>query len=171
MDLEARLKPTILAAVTSLLWISAASAHEAAPAGHGAHATQVVTFAAGEPGTAGKPSRRIEVVAREADGRMLFAPDRVTVAQGEQIEFIVRNEGQLDHEFVLGSPAENAAHARQMASMPDMQHVDPNAARVAVGQDAHLVWRFTKAGTFEFACLVPGHYEAGMKGQASVQAR
>ncbi|NDW02705.1 plastocyanin/azurin family copper-binding protein, partial [Salipiger sp. PrR002] len=29
-------------------------------------------------------------------------------------------------------------------------------------------WTFGEPGTFEFACLLPGHYEAGMHGPLTV---
>jgi uncharacterized cupredoxin-like copper-binding protein len=50
-----------------------------------------------------------------------------------------------------------------------MQHHDANAVRLAPGKDTAILWRFTKAGTFEFACLIPGHYEAGMHGRVVVK--
>ncbi|MDB5545892.1 MAG: copper resistance protein [Hyphomicrobiales bacterium] len=146
----------------------AATAHDDDSAGHGVHAHAAPSFDAGEPGAGNAASRRIEVVAREGDGRMFFEPARIDVKIGDEVEFVVRNEGQLAHEFVLGSAIENASHAAMMEVMPDMQHDDPNAVRVTPGNAARLVWRFSKAGEFEFACLVPGHYEAGMKGDAVV---
>ena len=89
---------------------------------------------------------------------------------GEQIRFVIRNSGALSHEFFLGGKAEeNKSHAAMMASMPDMKHDDPNAKTVAPGQTATLLWRFSRKGDFEFACLVPGHYEAGMHGTVAVK--
>ena len=73
------------------------------------------------------------------------------------------------HEFVLGDRAENSEHARMMLEMPDMRHDDPNGKTVEPGKTATLTWRFTKKGEFEFACLLPGHYEAGMHGVVSVK--
>ena len=42
------------------------------------------------------------------------------------------------------------------------------AELVEPGKTSELVWQFTKAGTFDFACLQPGHYDAGMKGNVVV---
>jgi len=154
---------TVLTAVLAMLAFGEiALAHDA---GHHGHAS----FDAGEPGNAKSRSRLVQIVAREADGKMLFTPDKVEVKAGEQIDFSVKNEGLLDHEFMIGSEIENAAHAEMMRTMPDMAHDEPNGVRVAAGKTTHIVWKFSKAGTFEFACLVPGHYEAGMKGQAKVK--
>lgn len=124
---------------------------------------------AGVPGDPARPSRTVEVTASEGDGRMSFAPARVEIARGEQVRFAIHNSGALAHEFVIGASSENAAHARMMAAMPDMRHDDPNAVTIPAGGSATLNWRFTKAGVFEFACLIPGHYEAGMHGVAAVK--
>jgi uncharacterized cupredoxin-like copper-binding protein len=125
--------------------------------------------AAGEPGDAKLRTRVIQVTASEADGRMSFAPDRVEVARGEQVRFEIHNEGALEHEFVIGTKAANAEHARMMAAMPDMKHHDANAVTIPAGHSSSLIWRFTSAGVFEFACLIPGHYEAGMHGAVTVK--
>jgi len=100
---------------------------------------------------------------------MTFSPDRLDLAKGEQVRFDIRNTGALDHEFVIGDRQENAEHARMMAQMPDMKHNDPNAVTIPVGKSASLLWRFSKAGVFEFACLIAGHYESGMHGVVIVK--
>jgi uncharacterized cupredoxin-like copper-binding protein len=100
---------------------------------------------------------------------MLFIPNRVEVKRGEQIRFVLRNNGELEHEFVLATADENLKHAEQMKKHPDMEHDDPNAKRVKPKQRDQLVWRFTKRGTFEFGCLFPGHREAGMLGTVIVK--
>jgi uncharacterized cupredoxin-like copper-binding protein len=100
----------------------------------------------------------------EGDGTMSYAPSRIEARKGEQIRLVLKNAGQLRHELMVDSFERNAAHKAEMARSPDMAHADPNGRQVEPGQSAELVWRFTKAGTFEYACLIPGHYEAGMKG-------
>jgi uncharacterized cupredoxin-like copper-binding protein len=126
-------------------------------------------FSAGEPGNPKKPARVIQVTARETDGKMMFIPEKIEVRKGEQIRFIIRNSGVLKHEFVLASVKDNDKHAELMKKYPDMEHDDPNAKSVDPGKTAEMLWRFTKAGTFEFACLIPGHREAGMHGKAIVK--
>jgi uncharacterized cupredoxin-like copper-binding protein len=121
-------------------------------------------FSAGEPGNPKKPARSILVTMREGDGKMMFFPDRVEVKRGEQIRFLLTNVGELDHEFVLATTEENLKHAEEMKKNPEMEHDDPNAKRVAPKKKSEIVWRFTKAGTFEYGCLIPGHREAGMTG-------
>ena len=103
------------------------------------------------------------------DGKMLFVPDQVEAKRGEQIRFVLKNVGKVDHEFMLDSVANNAKHRIAMQKNPDMEHDDPNGKRLAPGQSAQIVWRFTKAGTYEFACLIPGHHESGMHGAVAVK--
>ncbi len=124
---------------------------------------------AGQPGDPKNPARTVEVVMREADGKMMFVPNRIEVRRGEQIRFVLRNAGTLEHEFVLATKQENRKHAEEMRKNPDMEHDDPNMTRVAAGKARELVWRFTKRGTFEFGCLIPGHYEGGMFGTVVVK--
>lgn len=154
----------LLAFATAVAVPSATFAHEGA--GH-AHRE----FAAGEPGDPKKPARTVKVEMREEDGdrRMLFAPNRIEVRQGEQIRFVLGNGGLYAHEFLIDTPERNQRHAAAMRKNPDMQHDDPNGTSVPLGQTKELVWRFSKPGTFEFACLIPGHYEAGMHGTVVVK--
>jgi uncharacterized cupredoxin-like copper-binding protein len=152
-------------ALLPLLMLAAGAALAHGPEEHGSNNN--VTF--GEPGDDKAQARIIEVSMREGDGKMLFAPDVVTVTKGEQVRFRVKNEGELEHEFVLGTAEEIKEHAEMMRAMPDMKHNDPNAKRLGPKASGDIVWKFTTAGAFEFACLIPGHIEAGMKGKIIVK--
>lgn len=121
-------------------------------------------FAAGEPGDPKKPNRVIEITISDGPGTMSYTPNKIEVRLGEQIRFRLKNTGDLPHEFLLDSFANNAKHKIEMEKNPDMEHDDPNGKRLEPKKSAEILWRFTKAGTFEFACLIPGHYETGMKG-------
>jgi len=128
-------------------------------------------FSAGQPGDPNKPARTIHVLMRD-DGNeqnMRFEPALITVRKGEQIRFLLENGGTESHEFMLATVAENRKHAELMRKFPDMEHDDPNAKRLAMSERGELLWRFTKVGQFEFACLIPGHYEAGMLGKIIVK--
>ena len=127
------------------------------------------SFSAGEPGDPKKPSRTVRVSMIEKGKRMLFEPSVIEVKRGEQVRFVLTNEGTYDHEFMLASKAENRKHAEQMKKFPDMEHDDPNAKRLSPSVSGELVWRFTKRGEFEYACLMPGHLEAGMHGKIIVK--
>lgn len=129
------------------------AAHGHERKGHGA--------ALGAPGDPKKVTRTIEVGMGDD---MRFTPASIEMKKGETVKFLVKNNGRLTHEMVLGTKAELEAHAAQMRRSPHMAHDDPNAVSVAPGKTGTLIWHFTKAGRFDFACLVPGHFEAGMKG-------
>ena len=131
--------------------------------GHEQHSHE--TYAAGEPGNAKKPSRTIEVTMSE----MEFTPSRIEVKRGEQIRFVVRNAGKEDHEFLLASTEDNLKHAEAMKKNPKMEHGDPNGVRLAPKKSAEILWKFTKAGTFEYACLIPDHRDYGMTGRITVK--
>jgi uncharacterized cupredoxin-like copper-binding protein len=130
---------------------------------HEGHAHE--SFSAGEPGDASKPSRTIEIEMSE----MAFEPYRIEVKRGEQIRFVIRNVGTEDHEFLLATTKENLKHAEVMKKHPHMEHDDPNGVRVAPKQTAEIVWKFTKAGTFEYSCLIPDHRDYGMIGHVTVK--
>jgi uncharacterized cupredoxin-like copper-binding protein len=130
---------------------------------------QHASFSAGEPGDPKKPARVVNVSMQEEGKKMLFDPALIAVHKGEQIRFILFNEGTESHEFVLATMEENRKHAELMKKFPEMEHADPNARRVGVFDESALVWKFTKRGEFEFACLIPGHYEAGMHGKIIVK--
>jgi len=152
-------------AAASLL--SAAAWAGAGPAGH-SHSHDEA-FSAGEPGNPKKPARVVQVTMTEKDGKMLFTPERIEVNKGEQIKFVLRNNGELDHEFILDTTEKNLKHAEAMKKNPDMEHDDPNGKRLAPKKTAEIIWKFSKAGEFEFACLIPGHRESGMLGTVKVK--
>ena len=147
---------TCLALLPGLL--AQASAHEAHE-----------HFAAGEPGDPKKPFRTVKVTMLEDGKKMLFEPAMVEVRLGEQIRFEIFNEGTWNHEFVLATEEANRKHAELMKKFPDMEHEDPNAVTVAPYVVTELLWKFTKKGEFEYACLISGHYEAGMHGAVIVK--
>jgi uncharacterized cupredoxin-like copper-binding protein len=121
--------------------------------------------ALGKPGDPKKITRTIEV---EMNDAMRFRPASIKVKRGETIRFLVRNTGKVKHEMVLGTIGELKKHAELMRKFPEMEHADPNQVVVEPGKTGELIWRFTRAGTFDFACLVPGHFEAGMVGKVRV---
>ncbi len=128
-------------------------------------------FSAGAPGDPSKPARVVKMTMLERGKEMLYEPARITVRQGEQVRFELYNEGIEDHEFVLATTKGNLKHAREMKTNPHMEHDDPNAITLAPLNSGELVWKFTKPGTFEYSCLIPGHREAGMRGIVVVKPK
>ncbi|NCT95953.1 MAG: cupredoxin family protein [Comamonadaceae bacterium] len=122
----------------------------------------------GIAGEAKAVTRTIEIGMTDA---MRFTPDRLEVRQGETIRFVHNNAGKVMHEFVLGTKKDLDEHAALMKKFPGMEHDEPYMSHVAPGQRGEIVWRFNRAGEFDFACLLPGHYEAGMVGKIKVVAQ
>ena len=125
-------------------------------------------FSAGESGDPQKRSRTVKVSMLEDGKRMLFDPPSIEVRLGEQIRFVLFNEGSEYHEFVLATHTENRKHAELMKTFPEMEHNDPNAKRLSALSSGELLWKFTRPGEFEYACLIPGHFQAGMHGKITV---
>jgi uncharacterized cupredoxin-like copper-binding protein len=158
------------AAVAILAVASTIGGPGAAQHSHGSHVHgPQVTFSAGEPGNPKQRSRDVEIAMRETDGKMVFVPDRIEVRRNEQVRLVLKNDGVLDHEFMLATVEENAKHAESMQKNPEMGHDDPNGRRLKPNGKGEILWRFTKRGEFEFACLLPGHYQAGMFGKIVVR--
>lgn len=120
----------------------------------------------GIAGDAKAARRTIEV--RMLD-TMRFVPDRIDVGLGETVRFLHRNTGKVMHEFVIGTPPDLEAHAALMRKFPNMEHDEPYMAHVAPGQTAQIAWHFNRPGEFKFACLIAGHYDAGMVGTIVVR--
>jgi uncharacterized cupredoxin-like copper-binding protein len=126
-------------------------------------------FSAGEAGDPKKPARTIEIVMKEEYGAMEYVPNRIEVKRNEQIRFVLKNADNQTHEFLLASVADNQKHAEVMKKHPEMVHDDPNGKTLTPKGSVEILWRFNKPGTFEFACLIPGHREAGMVGTVVVK--
>lgn len=156
-------------------------------ADHGHHNHSHAAPSVGEPAKATASTRTVQV--KLIDNA--FEPETIRVKAGETVRFVITNTGQLLHEFNIGTAAMHAEHQKEMAMMAEhgmitatgidqqrmkmdhsnmpgghaMKHDDPNSVLVAPGEKKELVWKFTKATELEFACNVPGHYEAGMVGK------
>lgn len=100
---------------------------------------------------------------------MRFTPDHLEIKQGETVRLRVRNTGKLLHELVIGTREALATHAEAMLKNPHMDHDEAHAVHVDPGKTGEIIWTFNRAGEFEFACLIPGHFQAGMKGSITVR--
>ena len=148
--------------ITTIATMSLISTGALADARH-SHGTEDSVM--GRPGDPEKISRTIKV---EMSDTMRFTPSRITARRGQTIKFVVTNTGKVRHEMVLGTAGELKAHAALMRKFPEMEHADPNQITVEAGKTVERVWQFTQAGTVDFACLEPGHFEAGMVGKVEV---
>jgi len=119
-------------------------------------------------GKAGDPAKVSRTIALNMDDTMRFTPSQVSVKAGETIRFFIKNSGKIPHEVVIGTMSELKEHAAMMRKIPDMKHAEPNMITLNAGQRGGIVWQFDKAGEVAFACLIPGHMEAGMIGKVTV---
>jgi uncharacterized cupredoxin-like copper-binding protein len=135
-------------------------------AAHKFDASKVEATDFGQEGNPKKVAKTIKVDMTDA---MRFSPSNVTIKRGETVRFLVHNDGKVLHEMVLGTKKALAEHAELMKKFPEMEHADANMAHVKPGKSGEIVWQFTKPGEFQFACLQPGHFEAGMFGKVVVK--
>lgn len=90
-----------------------------------------------------------------------FDPSTQAVAPGETVSFVLLNAGTVTHEFQVGPEAGVAANKVDGKSVKEV-------ADINAGQVAELTYTFPTTGAYAFACHVPGHYEAGMKGTVKI---
>lgn len=120
-------------------------------------------------GREGDPKKVVRTIKVDMADTMRFKPAEVRVRRGQTVRFVLHNGGKRPHEMVLGTAETLGRHAVVMEKFPEMEHADPNMAHVKPGATGQMVWQFTEAGEFRFACLRPGHFEAGMVGRVIVQ--
>lgn len=121
-------------------------------------------------GRQGDPAQARRTIAIGMGDDMRYTPAEITVNRGETVRLVISNKGKLLHELVLGTPEQLRKHAEVMRQHPDMDHGDdPSMVHVKPGKKGEVVWQFTKAGEFQYGCLLPGHFEAGMVGKVIVK--
>lgn len=174
LALGAALLPLALRAAVpaAALWAVSPVARAQAAHDHSGHGSHGKTARREQKpwGMVGNPKLVRRVVEVSMGDDMRFEPARLEVKQGETVKIVVRNRGKQMHEFVLGTAEELKAHAALMAKHPGMEHDEPWMAHVRPGRTGEIVWHFNRAGTFEFGCLIAGHFSAGMKGSIVVSA-
>jgi uncharacterized cupredoxin-like copper-binding protein len=160
------MKTTLLLAALLALGASAAHAHGDKHAPAPAYQAEQKDW-----GIMGERRAVKRTITLDMTDAMRFTPDKIIVQEGETVRFVVRNTGRMLHEMVIGTSDELREHAALMAKFPNMEHDAPYLAHVAAGKTGEIVWHFNRPGSFEIACLIPGHYEAGMRGTITVTAR
>lgn len=153
--------------ITLLITLPLVASAGAGPAGHSHH--HEMTDATSEIGKAGRPQDVTREVVIEMKDSMNFSPSSLAVKQNETIKIIVRNTGKLRHELSLGTQKDLLEHLEMMKRFPMMEHDEPNSVTLEAGKQSQIIWKFSKAGVVDFACLIPGHFEAGMKGKFQVK--
>jgi uncharacterized cupredoxin-like copper-binding protein len=153
---------SMFAAAALSLWVSDAAAHGVEK--HPGSASKAISTEQHPWGRQGDPRKATRTIDIDMADTLRFTPAQLTVKRGDTVTFVVRNTGKTLHEMVIGTQAELREHAELMKKFPDMEHDAPFMAHVAPGKTEKITWTFDKPGTFMYGCLVPGHWEAGMKG-------
>lgn len=167
LKLKAIALPVVIVATLAAAPVRTARAHgDAAHKKGGSVVTDQKAF-----GIAGDATAVSKTITFRMTDAMRFEPDRITVKQGETIRFVLSNHGKQMHEFVLGTKEELDEHAALMQKFPNMEHDEPYMAHVQPGNTGTVIWTFNRAGEFDFACLIAGHYQAGMVGKVTVAAK
>ena len=156
-------------AATLTLVSSVAFASGSHTGGHGHGKIDYSSVEEHEFGKASDPQHAKKTITIDMTDKLRFEPAEVRVKTGDTIRFVVRNKGALKHEMVLGTHGSLAQHAKMMSKFPGMEHDEPHMAHVSPGKEHIMGWQFTQAGEYNFGCLVPGHFEAGMKGKIIVE--
>ncbi len=144
--------------------------HAHSPTAHKNHHAQSTAPAEQKDwGVAGDPKKATRTIDIRMTDNMRFAPNQLQIKLGETVRLVAVNAGKVLHEIVIGTPQELKAHAEMMKKHPGMEHDEPYMAHVDPGKKGDIVWTFNRAGSFEFACLIPGHFEAGMIGRITVK--
>ena len=160
------MKKASLIMATLLALPLGALAHTAHDSGH--HAAKAVVKEQKPWGIAGDAKDARRTIDIRMTDNMRFTPDRIEVREGETVRLRVVNAGKVLHELVIGTRQALDEHAELMRKHPNMEHDEPHMAHVTPGRTGTLVWHFNRPGEFDFACLIPGHYQAGMIGRITV---
>ena len=136
----------------------------------GAKQVQKVNKEQKDWGIAGEARAAKRVIRVSMADTMRFSPEKVEVKQGETVKFVLKNDGKTMHEMVIGSKKVLDEHAALMMKYPNMEHDEPYMTHVAPGKTGEIIWTFNRPGDFDFACLIAGHYQAGMRGKIVVSA-
>lgn len=167
LNLQMIALPVAIVVVLSVIPVATANAH-----GDAAGKTAVAIVKEQKPwGIAGDAKAVTRTIEIKMSDKMRFTPDRIGVREGETVRLVHRNKGKILHEFVLGTKKELEEHAALMLKFPNMEHDEPYMAHVGPGKTGEIVWTFNRAGEFDFACLIAGHYQAGMVGKVTVAAK
>jgi uncharacterized cupredoxin-like copper-binding protein len=102
-------------------------------------------------------------------GEMYFKPAITTFKVGQPYKFILVNEGKQPHEFTI-APPRKAGQTEKDEDAASLLDVDQLAGGQTKTLDPFTFKQAAPAGTLEFECSYPGHYEMGMHTSIVVEA-
>ncbi|MBI5029299.1 MAG: cupredoxin domain-containing protein [Chloroflexi bacterium] len=99
-----------------------------------------------------------------------YQPATIEVLVGQPVKLTLQNKGSVEHDWAIQKipvidvrEAGQGGHNMGGTTTPDL-HVS-----ALNGKSAELVFTPTRAGTYQVACTVAGHKEAGMVGTLIVK--
>ena len=121
-----------------------------------------------------------------------YYPTQIDVKKGETIKFVVKNLGELVHEYNIGTKEMHIKHQPEMAKLVEHEilladkidhekmkkmskmdhslgHSHANSVLLEPNETGEIIWRFSKDISLEMACNMPGHYETGMVGKINIK--
>jgi len=142
----------------------------------------------GEKGDPAKIDRTIEIEMYDN----YYYPTQIDVKKGETIKFVVKNLGELVHEYNIGTKEMHIKHQPEMAKLVEHEilladkidhekmkkmskmdhslgHSHANSVLLEPNETGEIIWRFSKDISLEMACNMPGHYETGMVGKINIK--
>ena len=142
----------------------------------------------GEKGDPTKIDRTIEIEMYDN----YYYPTQIDVKKGETIKFVVKNLGELVHEYNIGTKEMHIKHQPEMAKLVEHEilladkidhekmkkmskmdhslgHSHANSVLLEPNETGEIIWRFSKDISLEMACNMPGHYETGMVGKINIK--
>ena len=142
----------------------------------------------GEKGDPSKIDRTIEIEMYDN----YYYPTQIEVKKGETIKFIVKNLGELVHEYNIGTKEMHIKHQPEMAKLVEHEilladkidhekmkkmakkdhslgHSHSNSVLLEPNETGEIIWKFSKDISLEMACNMPGHYETGMVGKINIK--
>ncbi len=120
----------------------------------------VVALLVGACGSAGGQSSSSPTEVQITLSEFKIDAPQTTFTTGTSYRFVIKNEGTISHDWAIMPRGETDASGALV--QVDEEQLPPGAT---VSRE----FTFAQAGDFEFACHVPGHYEAGMLLPITVQ--
>ena len=141
----------------------------------------------GEKGNLSEVTKVIEIKMYDN----FYEPDVINVKKDETVKFVVKNLGELVHEFNIATKEMHIKHQPEMLKMVGMEillgdridmkkmkevaktdksmaHSHSNSVLLEPNKSEDLIWKFSKNAKLEVACNVPGHYQAGMIAKVNI---
>jgi uncharacterized cupredoxin-like copper-binding protein len=114
----------------------------------------------------GSPASNTPVEVQMTVNEFSITSSLTTFKVGVNYHFVVVNKGTMPHELIIMAPTTPDMTADQIQAAKAAGLDAITGDNLTPGSTQSMTYQFLKAypaGTLEFACHLPGHYESGMK--------